>query len=618
MSNLVKKLLLALSAIVFIVTMGAAPAAATSTDVSTMILADEEDPGQADDMDQSNWDAAYTRCVTGAANRWADDQMKSEGTAGRQVNDHDPRSNAQHQGQRREMSEEATEKEREEFRKTDEWKEYQQEFINEGVDGRLDYLNRFKCQLDRPTNTVGVAVSRFWDDPFGKFVDALISGNTQALQQVMTLWLNYSINGEEMEGLASGVTNTVWLIAFSVFVISLILIGARMAALRRQGIADGMEELGMFYGRFLVIAIAVPFIIPFALSVTDVITDQIITLLPEGESLEDAIDESIPAKGIFEPALLLVPILFSLVGSITQMVALAARVLILPILVGLLPVSAAFGGSETGRMSSKSMLTWIVAALAFKPLAALLYVMAFAIAGGDSVDGADGTMGAVLKLLVLGIAGFSPLMVIKIVSPLFANTAGQNSAATGGAAMAALGGTAAAALGGGAAVAAGAGKALGGGTGATGSSSSNSGGSSSPGGSSTPPNNGGGPPGGPGGSDGPRGGDSGSGAQPTGGNPAAASGGGSGQQIGGDKAGSSPSQPAGGDGGSGKPGDSSGGGSPAPRRQSRGHRAMHSTGRGVSRAGGGMKVAAKVASRTGSAYGRGISRTGQMMDDIGK
>lgn len=553
--------------------------------------------GVANADEESTGDRAYAECISRQYDNAALNELMEQGV----IDQDDYDGNAMSPSSDDEWVQEQKEKHSEEFERLHD--HYENDQSLGGKAGRL--TNSGVCQVSKPGDTVVKTVqeSEFWDGPFGKFVDALVNGNTQALQQVVTLWLDFKINGQEVEGLAQGVTNTVWIIAFGVFMISLILIGARMAVLRRQGIADGLEELGTFYGKFLIIGVAVPLIVAPSILVTDDLTSQILTLMPEGESLSDAIDSTIPAKDIFEPALLFIPVLFTLAGTVTQMVALAARVLILPILIGLLPVSAAFGATETGRMSTKSMLSWIVAAVAFKPLAALLYVMAFNIASGASIEGADGMVGAILKLLILGIAGFSPLMVIKIVSPLFSNVSGQNSAATAGAAAAGVGGLAAVALGGGAAAAGAAGKALGGTAAGGAKGGGNSGGSSGTGGnSSPPPNNGGGGDGTGGGpSGGPSGGNGGSGSsgQGQGGDPAASSGG-------------SDSQPKGGDGGEGKPKGSMQTVGAVAAKAGRG------TGTGLRRAGGGMKVMQKAARNAGRSAGAGLSRTGQMMDDIGK
>lgn len=465
------------------------------------------------------------------------------------------------------------------------------------------------CNLAKPLDTAvkKVQESEFWKGPLGKFVDALMNGNVQALQQVMTLWLNYSISGATVDEQAKGVTYVVWTIAAAVFLISLVVIGARMAAQRRQGLADGMEDLGMFYGRFLIIGVVVPMIVSPALMASDSLTEQIITMLPGDETLEEAIGSSLPAKDVFEPAVLLIPILFSLAGTITQMVALAARVLLLPIITGLLPVAAAFGGTESGKTSARSMVTWIVAAIAFKPLAALLYVLAFSVVGSDSITGADGAMGTIMKLLILGIAGFSPLMLLKIVSPALAGVSGQNSAATMGAIAGAVGGTAAVALGGAAAGA----SALGGGS-ATGGAAAGKGGggkSGSVGGSPTPPSgtggggpSGGDPSGGP--TNGPSGGGGGAGGSAAGGSPSG------GQTSGGSSDGrpTSGSPDSGGSAVGGAPGGASGGTS-APQK---------SRPRRTGAVAGGLKVASRAASRAGGTYASAMNRTGAMVDDIAK
>ena len=274
-----------------------------------------------------------------------------------------------------------------------------------------------QCTVSNPVDTAGKIAkdetSEFWEDPLGKAVKALIAGNTQALETAMTFWTEFSLSPEETTKQSGGVRNVVWTIAGSAFIISLVITGARIAASRRQGLADGMEEFGKFYGSYLVAGVMVPLAVPIGLSGTDFLTKQILTGLPEGKGLSDLIEQLNFGEGALEPALVFILVLFALVGSVTQMVALAARALILPIVVGFLPIAASSAATNAGKTSLGSMLSWIFAALAFKPIAAMTYVVAFWIAGGDSLQGNE-TVVAITKLLVLGMAGFSPLMVLKI------------------------------------------------------------------------------------------------------------------------------------------------------------------------------------------------------------
>lgn len=465
-------------------------------------------------------------------------------------------------------------------------------------------------------------VSEFWEEPLGKAVKALIAGNTQALETAMTFWTKFSMSPEETTKHSGGVRNIVWTIAGFAFMISLVITGTRIAASRRQGLADGMEEFGKFYGSYLVAGVMVPLAVPLGLSATDFLTEQILTGLPEGKSLSDLIEQINFGEDVLEPALLLILILFALVGSVTQMIALAARALILPIIVGFLPIAASSAATNAGKTSLGSMLSWIFAALAFKPIAALTYVVAFWIAGGDSLQG-DETVVAITKLLVLGMAGFSPLMVLKIVSPLLASASGPSSAAVGGALGGAAGAIGGAVLGGAAIASGGASRALGGVASAAGGKSggpggsggSGSGGGGRPMGGSTGGPSGGGPAGGS-----PAGGGPGGGAGPSGG--AGATGG-----VGGASTGTSSGQrePAyAGTGGSAAQASTSAGSGAGSRAAQAGGVARAAVAgtagaasRGAGMVAGGARVASRAARHSGRAISRSSSALGPVFEDAG-
>lgn len=509
----------------------------------------------------------------------------------------------------------------------------------ENSKSRMGALGRtadgFACTVESPVDA-GVAklnkkVSEFWDDPIGKFVHAAVEGNTEALNTAMTLWTKFKIDGGKTTDQATGVSNIVWSVAGIAFILSVIVTGVRMAATRRQGLADGMEDFGKFYGTYLVVGVMVPLIIPLALAGTDWLTDQILTGLPDGKKFTDLMGVNQLGDEISGPMLMGFLVIFALLGSLTQMVALVARVLFLPIIVGFLPVAAAASAGQTGRTSMNSMLSWTFTAIAFKPIAALVYVTAFWVVKDDTITGPGGTEGEIglriLKILILGMAGFSPLLVLKVISPIFASAGGQNSGAVAGMAGGAIGlggavlGGAATALGAGSRGLSAASRAVGGGK-ASGGSGGSSGGGRVLGGSPSGPS--GGSPGGPGGSPsggaprggGPTGGSPGGspGAQPgsdgasgIGGAPASAAGGGGqtpgsgGSQMGGAGVTTSPgSDPRGGNTatGAGQSTRAQGGGGNVARRVGAG--ALRASAAALGATAGGARIAARAAAHTGN------------------
>ena len=75
------------------------------------------------------------------------------------------------------------------------------------------------------------------------------------------------------------------------------------------------------------------------------------------------------------PILMAILAIVAMAGSIMQLLALIIRALILPIAVGLTPLFAALSFSEVGRSGLHHLVSYTIAALAFKPVCALLYAV---------------------------------------------------------------------------------------------------------------------------------------------------------------------------------------------------------------------------------------------------
>lgn len=326
-----------------------------------------------------------------------------------------------------------------------------------------------------------------------------MEGNTQTLQTMMTFWMDMDFSQTFMQDSAEGVRNIVWYLAISGFAINLAILGGRIAWNRRQGLADGLEDVGSMFWNIGLYGVVVPGGIFSAVALGDALSRAILdefgatdgaTFL-EGTTLEES---------TMGPILMLVLVGVSLLGSLTQLLAMVARTLLLPIIVGLLPMFAGLTATEWGKGALNSMKYWVVALIAFKPLAAIIYAVAFWISNREGNE--DDLMWTVTKVLVVAIAGFSVVGIAKIILPAISSMGGSNTAAVGAAAAGATGAVAAGAMsmvGGAAGMA---GKALGGkaASGAAKGGSAGSGGSPGASGSAGPPGTGGGgPPGGDGG-----------------------------------------------------------------------------------------------------------------------
>lgn len=336
------------------------------------------------------------------------------------------------------------------------------EFLGDNLGGLGDSLanfdRRFMCfdtsLTEHPGDAlaagVGNATSAFWGDPVGDFTKAVLEGNNQALQAVMTLWMDFRIDGGTVDSQIQGVKNITWGLSAILLVLSFIISGGRMAASRRKGMTDELVDSGSVVGRYLIFSLAVPAAIPGAVLASDVLSEWIMTSF--GASDESRIFEAAALdESMAGPVLMLVLAGVALAGSVMQIIALAVRVLILPLVAGLAPLFASASFSEMGRGAVQSMISWLIAAIAFKPVASLLYVVAFWVisdiqSGTVSGLGENNVFAAIMCALLMALAGFSAPALMRVIAPMVSAAGGggaapviASGAAVGGAAMGMMG-----------------------------------------------------------------------------------------------------------------------------------------------------------------------------------
>ena len=360
---------------------------------------------------------------------------------------------------------------------------------NTVASGTCNAISAVRHPGDALEAAASTAASAFWGDPIGDFVKSLLEGNAQALSLIMTMWIKESpFSGADFESSVAGVFNLTLWAQVLLFVVSLIIAGARMAVARNRGLGDGFEDVGQLVFNFILAGAALPAVIMSLHMATDLVSVQWLTdgLGGDPEAKINAV-ALIDEKTGLGPAAVLILVVFALLGALAQMVALVIREGLLVVVVGLLPLAAASFALSTGKQAFKSMIGFVVAALLFKPVATLLYLVAFWLSSGTEQPS---MMEAVSSMLLLAAAGLVLPALMRVVAPaVSASVSGGSAAGIGAAAAGATGavaGAAGAALGN-------AQQSLGGGT-----SSSGSGGQSaangaaylgphSSGGSSSPP-----------------------------------------------------------------------------------------------------------------------------------
>uniref|UniRef100_UPI0037351013 hypothetical protein n=1 Tax=Corynebacterium sp. TaxID=1720 RepID=UPI0037351013 len=280
------------------------------------------------------------------------------------------------------------------------------------------------CWAGSPVNAGIDAVnnSPFWEDPIGKFAKSVMEGNNEALTTAMMLWMDFSTTSVDVNANTQGVKNIVMGVCGFALAASFIVGGWRIASARRGGLQEGLTDLNENMIRWLVFSIAVPVMFPGAMVASDAIADAIMQEFGGADQLINlgGIEES-----QFGPVVTLVLAGITLIGSFVQILALVTRVLLAPIAAGLSPLFAALSFSDTGRQGLNHLVAFLIAAIAFKPVSALLYAV---VLWNVSGTGDIGATGVIINALMIGIAGFSAPALVRALVPAVSQAGGGGAA----------------------------------------------------------------------------------------------------------------------------------------------------------------------------------------------
>lgn len=131
-------------------------------------------------------------------------------------------------------------------------------------------------------------------------------------------------------------------------------------------------------------------------------------------------------------ALVIILGIFAVLFALGQVVMMLVRSVMLVLLVGMLPVTAAATNTEMGKQAFKKAIGWLVAFALYKPLAALVFATAFKLIG--SIGQQDGLLSAISGVVLLLFSMVALPALLRFMAPV---TAAVAAGGGGGALMAA-------------------------------------------------------------------------------------------------------------------------------------------------------------------------------------
>jgi type IV secretion system protein TrbL len=253
-------------------------------------------------------------------------------------------------------------------------------------------------------------------------INALASGIADAVGDMLvtlgTLWIRLGIpdvwhggtTGPTVEFLHSQVAY----FAATLAVLGIIVSAARLAWSQRTEPGWELAE-GVFLMVF-VTAAGVP-MIALATSFADEWSQAIITNAVHGGDFGRNVAEMLKLSGPeLAPVLAIMFGFVALVVSAVMVCELAFRAAVLVLLAGLLPVVAAMAVLPGGRVHLKRYGAWVVALVAWKPVAALIYAAAFRMMGARELD-ASGIGSILIGLTLMTAAVVALPALLRLLTP---------------------------------------------------------------------------------------------------------------------------------------------------------------------------------------------------------
>ncbi|MCR2051318.1 hypothetical protein NSA19_00310 [Actinomyces bowdenii] len=128
--------------------------------------------------------------------------------------------------------------------------------------------------------------------------------------------------------------------------------------------------------------------------------------------------------------------LIAVLAAVAQIMLMVARGGMLVILAGILPLSASFTNTQMGQAWFRRCVSWLVALIAYKPAAAIVYAAAFQLSGTQAFsDDGSGLLAVLTGLMLMIIALLAMPALMRFVTPVV----GRVGLGTGGAAGALAG-----------------------------------------------------------------------------------------------------------------------------------------------------------------------------------
>ncbi len=238
-----------------------------------------------------------------------------------------------------------------------------------------------------PDQAAAAVRDKAWDTSFGKIVDSLMNGLGEALILALTFWMRIPADPSQGGALLSRITDYTYQLQVLLLMVSVIVSGVRIAQARRGAAGSEAVESFRLFARVVFASWMFGAVLVAGTVASDRFSAWVIQDVTGGnaQAIAAAMVKTTQLQA-FSPGLVLVITIVGLLGALAQLVLAIVRQALLLVAAGILPLAAAAGGTATGRRSYDKLIGWILAFLLYKPLAALVYMIAFVTFGTTGAD----------------------------------------------------------------------------------------------------------------------------------------------------------------------------------------------------------------------------------------
>lgn len=259
-----------------------------------------------------------------------------------------------------------------------------------------------ECIGDALEFALGVVLGGIFDAMLIAIKWVVVESVKLILNSIGTLWLKIdTIPLSQNEGTVGFVHNqTLWLVV-AAGAVSMIFGGMQLAWYQR---GEPAREIAKSLVTLLVVSAAGVGIVSALVQVSDGLAQDIINarLKEDGATfagrMGDLVINPLDGTGL---AIVLVFGITAILTCFVQIIMMIVRNGMLVLLVSVLPLAAAATNTEMGKAWFKKVVSWLIAFIVYKPVAALIYAAALALAGNDEGNMMKVITGVVMMILAV-------------------------------------------------------------------------------------------------------------------------------------------------------------------------------------------------------------------------